>query len=88
MVQNISAAAETAPEVIRPRLLAQIYSTVRWVESVQEMVANGATHFVEMGPGQVLSGLCKRIAPESTQFATGDLTRLDSAATALQEALQ
>ena len=65
--QNVSALPTTDPMVIKDNLLKQLTSTVRWTQSVQNMIADGATKFVELGPGTVLQGLVKRIAsPEDT----------------------
>jgi [acyl-carrier-protein] S-malonyltransferase len=52
------------PAHIRQNLINQLTSPVRWTQSVQHMVANGATHFTEVGPGNVLQGLVKKIAKE------------------------
>ncbi|MBO4566289.1 MAG: ACP S-malonyltransferase [Bacteroidales bacterium] len=60
--QNVSAMPETDPDVIRHNLLLQLTSPVRWTQSVQQMLADGATSFLEIGPGTVLQGLVKRIA--------------------------
>ncbi len=60
--QNVSAAPETDPDRIRQNLLAQLTSPVRWTQSVKAMLADGACHFTEIGPGNVLQGLVKRIA--------------------------
>ncbi|MDR0756708.1 MAG: ACP S-malonyltransferase [Tannerella sp.] len=61
--QNVNAQAETKPEAIRNNLIAQLTSPVRWTQSVRNMIADGATHFVESGPGNVLQGLVKKIDP-------------------------
>lgn len=60
--QNVTAIAETVPARIKANLLAQLTSPVRWTQSVRAMLADGATEFVELGPGTVLQGLIKRIA--------------------------
>ena len=60
--QNVSARPETDPAVIKANLLAQLTSPVRWTQSVRQMLADGVTHFVELGPGTVLQGLVRRIA--------------------------
>ncbi len=62
--QNVSAAAERDPERIKANLLAQLTSPVRWTQSVRAMLADGADTFIESGPGSVLLGLVRRIAPE------------------------
>ena len=60
--QNVSAAAETDPQIIKDNLLKQLTSPVRWTDTVRAMAAAGATEFIEFGPGTVLQGLIKRIA--------------------------
>ena len=60
--QNVSAKAETEPEVIKANLLAQLTSPVRWTQSVKNMLADEAGYFMEIGPGTVLQGLVRRIA--------------------------
>ena len=62
--QNISAQGTTDLTIIKQNLKDQLTHPVRWTQSVQQMVANGATEFVEFGPGEVLCGLVRRIAPE------------------------
>lgn len=62
--QNVPACAVTSAEEIKHNLIAQLTAPVRWTESVRAMVQDGATHFVELGPGNVLQGLVKKIAPE------------------------
>ena len=62
--QNVSAKAETNPQVIQQQVLQQLTSPVRWTQSVQQMIADGATHFYEFGPGDVLKGLIRKINPE------------------------
>ena len=63
--QNVSAKAETEPETIRENLLKQLTAPVRWTQSVQNMIADGATEFYEFGPGDVLKGLIRKINPEA-----------------------
>ena len=60
--QNVSACAETDPARIKENLLKQLTSPVRWTQSVKAMLADGASDFLEIGPGTVLQGLVKRIA--------------------------
>ena len=62
--QNVSASAVMDKDVIKENLVAQLTAPVKWTQSVQAMVADGATHFTEVGPGKVLQGLVKKIAPE------------------------
>lgn len=63
--QNVSAKAETDPQVIKSNLLKQLTAPVRWTQCVQAMVTDGASSFTELGPGKVLQGLVKKIAPSS-----------------------
>ena len=62
--QNVSARAEMDKDVIRRQLLAQLTSPVRWTQSVQQMIADGATTFYEFGPGDVLKGIIRKINAE------------------------
>ncbi|MDD2313549.1 MAG: ACP S-malonyltransferase [Proteiniphilum sp.] len=59
--QNVSTVGETDPAVIRKNLIAQLTSPVKWTQSVQQMIADGAVEFVELGPGSVLQGLITKI---------------------------
>ncbi len=63
--QNVDAQPTMDPEKIRENLLKQLTSPVRWAQTVQNMIADGATSFTEVGPGTVLAGLIKKTAPES-----------------------
>jgi [acyl-carrier-protein] S-malonyltransferase len=63
--QNVTASAIFNPDEIKKNLVAQLTAPVRWTQSVQAMVIDGATHFTEVGPGKVLQGLVKKIAPEA-----------------------
>jgi [acyl-carrier-protein] S-malonyltransferase len=59
--QNVNAKAVTAPAEIKSNLIAQLTSPVRWTQTVQNMIADGATQFIEVGPGKVLQGLVKKV---------------------------
>lgn len=63
--QNVSTTAVTDIAEIKANLIAQLTAPVKWTQSVQNMVADGATEFVECGPGKVLQGLVKKIHPEA-----------------------
>lgn len=67
--QNVTGKPYIEPSEIQQNLIAQLTAPVRWTQSIQQMVADGATLFVEVGPGNVLQGLVKKIAPEAE--ATG-----------------
>ena len=57
------------PDEIRRNLLMQLTAPVRWTQTVENMVADGADTFIEVGPGSVLQGLVKKIAPEGTEIS-------------------
>lgn len=59
--QNVTALASTDPETIKANLLAQLTAPVRWTQSVRNMAADGASEFIELGPGSVLKGLIAKI---------------------------
>jgi [acyl-carrier-protein] S-malonyltransferase len=59
--QNVTTKAETDPAEIKKNLVLQLTAPVKWTQSVQNMIAGGATIFVEVGPGAVLQGLVKKI---------------------------
>jgi [acyl-carrier-protein] S-malonyltransferase len=62
--QNVTTVAETDPAVIKNNLIAQLTAPVKWTQSVRQMIADGATSFTEVGPGNVLQGLLKKINAE------------------------
>lgn len=62
--QNVTSLPSVDPAEIKKNLLAQLTSPVKWTQSVKNMVADGAGYFMEIGPGTVLQGLVKKIAPE------------------------
>ncbi len=62
--QNVDAKPYTNPEQIKQNLINQLTAPVRWTQSVQNMIADGAGHFTEVGPGSVLQGLVKKINKE------------------------
>jgi [acyl-carrier-protein] S-malonyltransferase len=59
--QNVSTTAISNPEEIKNNLIQQLTSPVKWTQSVQNMLADGASEFIEVGPGKVLQGLVKKI---------------------------
>ena len=63
--QNVDAKPHTDPAEIKANLVAQLTASVRWTQTVQNMIADGATEFVECGPGAVLQGLIKKINKEA-----------------------
>lgn len=62
--QNVDAKPQTDPETIKKNLIAQLTAPVRWTQTVQNMVADGAVSFTEVGPGAVLQGLVKKISKD------------------------
>ena len=64
--QNVNAYPQTKPSEIKENLIAQLTAPVRWTQTVKNMVTDGATEFFELGPGEVLKGLIKKISPEVT----------------------
>ncbi|HXK75698.1 MAG TPA: ACP S-malonyltransferase [Bacteroidaceae bacterium] len=62
--QNVDAQPHTDPAEIKANLVAQLTASVRWTQSVEKMIADGATEFVECGPGKVLQGMIKKINRE------------------------
>jgi [acyl-carrier-protein] S-malonyltransferase len=69
IINNVNASSETNPSEIKKLLVKQIFSTVRWRESIIEMSKSGVKKFVEIGPGKVLSGMVKRTAKEANCFS-------------------
>jgi [acyl-carrier-protein] S-malonyltransferase len=59
--QNVSAKPSSDPKLIKTNLVAQLTSPVRWTQSVMNMISDGATSFTEVGPGNVLQGLIKKV---------------------------
>ena len=84
VVRNVDAGVtRTAGDVV-PFLLRQVASPVRWTECVQRLAAEGATAFVEVGPGRVLTALTKRIVDDAKSVAVEDPAGLDKALAALR----
>ena len=67
--QNVTTFAVTDPEKIKENLIFQLTAPVKWTQSVQNMVADGATKFIEVGPGNVLQGLVKKIHKDAVTDA-------------------
>lgn len=62
--QNVNAYPQTNPDDIKQNLIAQLTAPVRWTQTVKNMITDGAVQFIELGPGDVLKGLVKKINPE------------------------
>ncbi len=78
IITNVTAKPEANPENIKNLLIEQIYSKVRWRESILFMVNSGITDFVEIGPGKVLSGLVKRINANSNSTSINTINDVRS----------
>jgi [acyl-carrier-protein] S-malonyltransferase len=79
VLHNVHVQAETSVDAIRQVLVRQIESPVRWVETIQKMVANGVDRVIECGPGRVLMGLNKRIDKKAETLPVYDPTTLQAA---------
>jgi [acyl-carrier-protein] S-malonyltransferase len=78
VIANVTAAPLSAADAIRGELVAQVTAPVRWITSVQRMAADGVDTFVEIGPGSVLTGLIKRIAPSARLINVSDVASLQA----------
>jgi [acyl-carrier-protein] S-malonyltransferase len=76
---NITGQFVTSLDQARDALIRQVTGAVRWVDCVQSLVAAGPTHFIEVGPGKVLSGLLKQIDPAQKSLNVEDGTSLEAA---------
>jgi len=79
VVLNLTAEPTTEAAVVRGELEEQIVAPVRWADSVRYMADHGCRVFVELGPGQVLSGLIRRVAPDATVLNVEDVPSLEAA---------
>ncbi|MGQ0547915.1 MAG: ACP S-malonyltransferase [Betaproteobacteria bacterium] len=84
VVHNVDVKIAGSPQAIRDALVRQAAAPVRWVETIQTMAQLGVTHVVECGPGKVLSGLTKRIAPPLQSFAVTDRASCEQAVAAVK----
>jgi len=67
--QNVTGQAVSNPDVIKQNLISQLTSPVRWTQIMQNMVNDGASTFIEVGPGTVLQGLVKKVKPDAEAFS-------------------
>jgi len=86
LINNVDVAIERSPEAVKDALVRQAASPVRWVETVQAMAQGGVTHIVECGPGKVLAGLVKRIAPSVQGLSLADRDALEQTLAVIREA--
>jgi [acyl-carrier-protein] S-malonyltransferase len=76
IIANVIADYETTADQVRENLTLQVAGPVRWVETIQRLMADGYTTFIECGTGTALAGLIKRIAPDAVVYSVGDCTGL------------
>ena len=79
VINNVDVAVETDPAKIRDSLVRQAASPVRWVQTIRRMQEMGVTRIIECGPGKVLAGMTKRIAPDIESVALADRSSLEQA---------
>ena len=79
IIANTTAQPVTSAATIKEELLRQVCNCVRWQDSVQYMISNGVTRFIEIGPGKVLTGLIKRISKDVTTVNIGDAEAINAA---------
>ena len=87
VITNVDAEATTSSEDFRAKMPKQIYSSVYWTQTIEKMVAEGVEYFVEIGPGKVLAGLNKKIAPEAKIYNVFDVASLEATVEALKSEL-
>ncbi|WGE45898.1 ACP S-malonyltransferase [Actinobacillus equuli] len=80
VINNVDVSVETDAEAIRNALVRQLYSPVRWTETVEKMANEGVATLYEIGPGKVLTGLAGRIVKELNAKAVNDVASLEAAA--------
>ena len=83
VITNVDAEATISSEDFRIKMPKQIYSSVYWTQTIEKMVTEGVDTFIEIGPGKVLAGLNKKIAPEATVYNVFDLASLKATVEAL-----
>lgn len=85
VITNVDATETLKADDFKSKMPKQISSSVHWTQTIQKMVEEGVDTFVEIGPGKVLAGLNKKIAPEATVYNVFDKTSLDATVAALKE---
>lgn len=87
VITNVDAEETVKADDFRIKMPKQIYSSVHWTQTIQKMVEEGVDTFIEIGPGKVLAGLNKKIAPEATVYNVFDKASLDVTISALKESM-
>ncbi len=85
VITNVDAQPTTASEDFKEKMPKQIYSSVYWTQTIEKMVSEGVEIFIEIGPGKVLAGLNKKIAPEAVVYNVYDKASLDAVVAALND---
>ncbi len=85
VITNVDAELTTSSEDFKEKMPRQIYSSVHWTQTIEKMVSEGVEIFIEIGPGKVLAGLNKKIAPEAVIYNVYDKASLESTVSALNE---
>ena len=83
VITNVDAEATISAEEFRAKMPKQIYSSVYWTQTIEKMVSEGVDTFIEIGPGKVLAGLNKKIAPDATVYNVFDVASLEATVEAL-----
>ena len=84
VITNVDAEATVNTEDFRAKMPKQIYSSVYWTQTIEKMIAEGVDTFIEIGPGKVLAGLNKKIAPDANVYNVFDLASLEATVEALK----
>ena len=87
VITNVDAQVTTSSEDFRAKMPKQIYSSVHWTQTIEKMVSEGVEIFIEIGPGKVLAGLNKKIAPDAKVYNIFDKASLDATVNELKEML-
>lgn len=87
VITNVDAQKTTLGEDFKSKMPRQISSSVYWTQTIQKMVEEGVDTFIEIGPGKVLAGLNKKIAPEMSVYNVYDMASLEATVSALKEQL-
>ena len=85
VITNVDAQITTKAEDFKTKMPKQISSSVHWTQTIQKMAEEGVDTFIEIGPGKVLAGLNKKIAPEATVYNVFDKASLEVTIAALKE---
>lgn len=87
VITNVDAQMTTSSEDFRAKMPKQIYSSVHWTQTIEKMISEGVDTFIEIGPGKVLAGLNKKIAPEASVYNVFDKASLEATIDALKNEL-